>query len=241
MSELHSRPREPWDFSLSELLGEPEPNLTRAASSPDSRSCDLAFSMSVVVGPERPIVGRYISSFGAVPYEHLQALQRRNAQLLFADTIAAGLESDTASERRGRRLSADERFALRMDYNKASRTVAVYDAATDLLVFPTSYTSREPERPVFHETGHALTLYQASPREALLQDLPRELECYVREAVPRNASAEEQLKIATQEALAEGYVYCVRGRGHVLPRALREELSFILRTSLDGAALRYEI
>jgi hypothetical protein len=240
MSERRPAPRDPWDFSLEELTGEPRPQFADDTAALDARSCDLAASMSVVIGRARPIIDRYITGFGAVPYSHLQALDGRDLKLVFAETIPAGLESKTARERRGRNLRPDEFIRVRFDCDRRSGTVAVYDEATDLIVFPTTYTTSKPERPVLHETGHALTMPGASPRESLLRDLPPELDTYVREAVPDSASPEEKTRVATLEALAEGYVYYITGRRHRLPKELRVELEYLLRVRTDGSALRYE-
>jgi hypothetical protein len=220
---------------LAALAGEP------LRSRPwDSRSAALADSITTVLGQRSAVVERCLWAFGRVPHQHLRSFAARGGRVLFGPTIPKALGSAFATKRRGRKLHAAEFLKLNFDYDKRSRTVAIYDGATDLVVFPLDYTTKNPTRPALHEVGHALTMAQASPRAALLEGLPTEIASYIQEAIPDDATPSERLRVSTREALAEGYVYLINGRATQLPDALREELEFILRTTLERGAVRFE-
>ncbi len=206
----------------------------------DYRSWEQAAAITEVIGAQLPLIERCVAAFSRVPYAHMRSLADRGVRILFAPTIRSALESSFALARRGRELFADELLRLRFDYDKASGTVAVYDQATDLVVFPTDYTTRDVIRPVLHEVGHALTMPRAVPRSALLQSLPAQLAEYVRAATPADATPEEQLRVAPLEALAEGYVYLVEGRVDTLSKQLEEELRFLLSTSTHAGDCRFQ-
>ncbi len=202
-----------------------------------TRSCEaswrLAREMTVLLGPHAPVVEAYHSAMSMAPPHHLAVLRRRSGCAVFGPTIPAVLSSDWAAERRGRRLSAHELWDLRMDYSLESRTAAAYDPELDALVLPTSYVTRDIERVVLHELGHAMTMHAVVPRQDLLRNLPGDIAHHV--ASYGDGSDARSIRVRAEEALAEAYVFVVVGRHEELPATLLSELLVILSIAEEDA------
>ena len=204
---------------------------TGAGTRADERSWTVAQSISTRVGPEAPVIGRYLSWLAWAPPNHLELLRRRGARILFAPTIPDGLASTWADKRRGRSLSAVELLDLRTKYSPEAETAGIYDPRLDVLVLPTSYVARDVERVVLHELGHALTMAAANVRPSLLEDLPAAIARHVDRLTVDDPST--SLRVRVFEALAEAYAYLVVGQADQLPSPIVSELMFILTTVAD--------
>lgn len=191
-------------------------------------------------GRERtPVVERYLGAFSQAPAAHLELLGSRDIRVIFAPRIVDAFASRTANRRRGRKLSASELWDLRINLSERTGVVAVYDPELDLLVLPTSYATRDLERAVLHELGHALTMAASSPRAELLKHLPPEIASHVARSTYTGVNARTTMQARVFEALAESYVYLVVGRAEELPSALLSELVFILNSVEEDGRIRF--
>ena len=211
-----------------------------AGSRASEKSRLLARKLSLLVGDEAPVIDRYLDVLALAPPEHLALLLRRGSRIVFAPTIPHALLSDAAAARRANVLTAEERLKLRADYSPESGTAAIFDPTLNLLVFPTHYVTRDLERVVLHELGHALTMVLANPRPALLRGLPPGINRHIRDRAYGPDGDPETLRIRVYEALAEAYVYVVVGRDSELPMAILSDLMFILTTVEGDKGIRFE-
>jgi len=203
-------------------------------------SIEAARAITTVLGPYAPVIDRYLEALSYAPADHLALLAYRGARIIFAPTIDAFLTGKCAEQRRGRPLTSQEAREIRIGYGPESGAVGVYDSATDALVFPTGYCSKDLKQVVLHELGHALTLQRAQLRTVLILGLPFRLHRHVYAEHYSGATEEETLRQRVLEALAEGYIYVVDGQIDRLPDALASELTFMLQTVEDGNKFRFE-
>ncbi|HEX3241345.1 MAG TPA: hypothetical protein VHR18_14555 [Solirubrobacterales bacterium] len=220
------------DFSV---LTEPA-----AGSRISEHSWRVARRLSTVAGEEAPIIERYLAALAMAPAEHLELLLRRGTKIVFAPTVEHALLSAPATERRSAPLTAQERLRLRSEYSPESEVAAIFDPPLDLLIFPTHYCADDLERVVLHELGHALTLYLANPRPALLRGLPREIENHISHRGYGPDGDPETLRQRVLEVLAEAYVFTLVGRADELPAAVMSDLMFILTTVEGDKGIRFE-
>jgi hypothetical protein len=210
-----------------------------ARSSPDSRRS--ARAISDVIGAGAPIIDRYLDALSFAPSSHLALLAKRGARIVFAPTIADALTSGTAAQRRGEPLDLYETWQVRAEYGPDAGVAGVYDPDTDWLIFPTAYCTTDLKRLTLHELGHALTVKRAAVRAGLLDELPVPLRRHVFSdgyAVPGDPA--QTLRQRVLEALAEGYIYVIEGRGGELSDALSSELVFMLQTVDEDDRVRFE-
>lgn len=210
-----------------------------------SRSCpesrQVARRISEVVGSPAPIIELYLDALSFAPASHMELLERRDAQIVFAPTVADALVSDRAAERRGRVLDLHETWRVRVDYGPRSQVAGAYDPDTDWLIFPTGYATRDLKRLTLHELGHALTLKRATVRTSMLQGLPSRVHRHVfSDGYVVEGDPQQTLRQRVLEALAEGYRYVIDGRGDELPPALTSELLFMLQTVDNDDQVRFE-
>jgi hypothetical protein len=173
--------------------------------------------MTRVLGPPSASVERYLNAACCVPSQHLRYLRDRGCLILMAPTIALGLDSNLAAERRGCRLSRAQFEAIKRDYDpEKSRVVGLYEPDLRLVVLPTGYSTDDPEFQVVHELGHALTMERISNLDAgaLLAGLPGEIQRHIGQP----GYEEREHKVA--EVVAEGYAWMVVGREDQLPTGL---------------------
>lgn len=210
-----------------------------ARSSADSRQS--ARAISDVIGSWAPIIDRYLDALSFAPRAHLELLRWRGARIVFAPTIADALTTELAAQQRGRPLDLCETWEVRVEYGPDGGVAAVYDPDTDWLIFPTAYCNKDLRRAALHELGHALTVRRATIREGMLDQLPVRLHRHVFSTgyeVPGDPA--QTLRQRVLEALAEGYIYVIEGRGEELPDALSSELVFMLQTVDEGDRVRFE-
>jgi hypothetical protein len=210
-----------------------------ARSSLESR--ESARAISDVIGSWAPIIDRYLDALSFAPGQHLTLLTERGVRIVFAPTVADALTSESAAQRRGRALDLYETWRIRVEYGPDAGVAGVFDPETELLIFPTGYACRDLKRLTLHELGHALTLKRAVVRRSLLDNLPVRLQRHVFSdgyEVPNDPV--QTLRQRVLEALAEGYVYIVEGRGAELPPPLASELLFMLQTMEDGDRVSFE-
>jgi hypothetical protein len=200
----------------------------------------IAGGITDVIGAKVGIIERYLDELSYAPPEHLRLLVHRGTRIVFAPTIDAALISSWADRRRNRTLSMSETKDIRVNYGPESNAVGIYDPETDALIFPTAYSTSDLRGVVLHELGHALTMPRATIRPALIQGLPRQIERHVYAEHYRAKTAEQTLEQRVHEALAEGYIEIIEGRGDHLPRGLTSELMFMLSTMEDGPRVRFE-
>lgn len=208
-------------------------------SSVESRQ--VARELALVIGQDAPVIEHYLDALSFAPASHLEQLARREAAIVFSPTIADALTSDRAANRRGRLLDLVEIARARDQYGPGSGVAAVYDPDTDWLVFPTAYCSYNLKRTTLHELGHALTVKRAEIRPSLLERLPRTLGRHVFSAhYVVDGDPDATMRNRVHEALAEGYILLISGRGDELPAVLSSELVFMLQTVDEGGRTRIE-
>ena len=201
-------------------------------------SWSVARALSTLVGSRVPVVDRYLDALSHAPAEHLRLLQQRGAAICFAPTIEHALTSDWANERRGRPLTSRQVWTVHLHYSQETGTAAIYDPGIDALVLPTSYVTRDLERVVLHEPGHALTMSHVSVRESLITNLPPEIARRLRDSGFSQESG--GLEDAVKEAVADAYVFLIVGRHEELPEPLLSELILILTTISEGSEMRLD-
>jgi hypothetical protein len=199
-----------------------------------------ATQLSAVIGPWAPIIDFYLDALSYAPANHLDLLRHRGTRIVFAPTVDAALTSVWAAKRRGRQLDAAEAKEIRIRYGPDACVAGAFDQVLDLLIYPSGYRTADLDQVTLHELGHALTLPRAHIRASLLNDLPRAIRNHALADHYRGATAEETLKIRVNEALAEGYMHLISGRGDQLPDALLSELIFILQSVEEGDYIRFE-
>jgi hypothetical protein len=200
----------------------------------------LARGMATVLGPEVPVIERYLAALSSAPLQHMDLLRRRGTRILFSPTIAHGLASAWAADRRGRELSPAEIWEIHIRYPEVD-TAAVYDSDIDALVLPTSYVARDIERIVLHELGHALTLGHVTVRASLLLDLPRDIACHALDPRYGDPADPATLERRVNEVIAESYVFLAVGREAELPADVLSEVVFILTSvAEDETRIRFE-
>lgn len=215
---------DPFDLGLVALPG------TR----PTEEAAHVAQELALRMGEHSPVIDVYLRSLSKVPANHLRFLQLRGTRVVFAPTIAAALESKWAAARRGRPLTAAEALDGRTRYSREAQVAALYEPGLDLVILPTTWTSKAVDRVVLHEVGHALTFHQAEVRVGLLVGLPPGLAQHVLNPTYGAEGDAHTLRRRCLEALAEAYVYLVTGRVEELPGSLLSELMFILTAVADA-------
>jgi hypothetical protein len=201
----------------------------------------LADRLTVELGHHSAVVQRYLASLSVAPLEHLELLSANQTAIVFGPTIVLALDSPWATSRRSAPLTRGERAYHAREDSQAAGTVAIYDAKTNALVFPTSYvaSAEELEDVVVHELGHALTWRAANSvahsRGDLLIDLPKHIHRHVfSDAYRVHGNERETARMRVHEALAEGYVWLTANRADELPAQLTSDLISIL----DGNVLQ---
>jgi hypothetical protein len=192
---------------------------------PSTEAREVATQMTVLVGDPAPAVSRYLDATSCIPAEHLRYLHARGTRIVMAPSIAVGLDSGIAGERRGRPLTQAEFDQAVRDYDPLrSRVAGLYDPPLDLVFLPTSYSTGDPEWQIVHEIGHALTIARIGSldADALLSTLPAE----IRDHVLQPGYEQREQKVA--EVLAETYAWMVVGREEMLNRDLLSALVAML-------------
>ncbi len=113
-------------------------------------------------------------------------------------------------------------------FSQETETASIYSPELDIIVFPTTWTSKAMDRVVFHEVGHALTFHQAEVRLGLLRNLPPDIARHLQSPHYGGEDDAGTLRRRCLEALAEAYVHLVTGRAEHLSGSLLSELMFIL-------------
>jgi hypothetical protein len=180
----------------------------------DPTSRATAVRMTTMIGPETQSSEAFLDALGYAYACHMQSLKKRGCGIIMAPSIAFGLDSMPAAERRGRVLTAAEREHVEREYAPDSGVMAIYSSEIDALVMPTSRIAPDHEHLVLHEVGHALTLPAAMDLSPALlgAKLPPDLRAHVEHP---GYGGDQRIQLA--ELLAETYAWMIVGRMEELP------------------------
>jgi hypothetical protein len=223
-SQLLRRPRDPHDLCVD--------------PSPGTRSTEEAFEaarrLKVVIGPDRPVIDRYVEALSWADPTHVELFGRLGGLIVFAPTIPDGLHSDRLAFRRSKPLSETQRRNNELNYGPESGTLAVYAPEIDAVVLPTTYVGPDLERTVHHEIGHGLTLHAAygwaEGAGHLLKGLPPGIVEHLDQPSYGIPGRPGTTRLRVLEALAEAYAYICVGRAEELPPAIVSAVMDIMAT-----------
>jgi hypothetical protein len=193
-------------------------------------SRDEAARMTIVIGPSSDAQERYLNALAYAELCHLVSLRKRRFAILMAPSIALGLDSVPAAQRRGRTLTTAEREENQLLYGPDSGVIAIYDPQINAQVVPTARAVEDPEHAVLHELGHGLTFERVGELDSasLLCNLPPGIAAHIAQA-----GYSESRFSQMAEVMAEAYAYMVVGRINELPPALVSALHAILPMDVE--------